>query len=78
MALHFTFFDEGNVEVLVKVHYACVAPFERYWVFAGGPTDVEVTLSVADSARDEIRRYVNPSGRPFPPILNTGAFATCP
>ncbi len=74
---YFTFFEEDNVEVLVKVHDACVAPFERFWVFAAGLTNVEVTLEVADSARDVVRRYVNPLGRAFPAIQDTGAF-TCP
>ncbi|HEX2464936.1 MAG TPA: Calx-beta domain-containing protein, partial [Thermoanaerobaculia bacterium] len=71
---YFTFFEEGNVEVLVKVHDACVAPFERFWVFAAGLTDVEVTLTVADTERDVVRRYDNPLGRAFPAIQDTGAF----
>ena len=75
---YFTFFEEDNVEVLVKVHDACVAPFDRFWVFAAGLTDVEVTLTVADTERDVVRRYVNPLGRAFPAIQDTGAFATCP
>ena len=75
---YFTFFEENNVEVLVKVHDACIAPFERFWVFAAGLTDVEVTLTVADTERDVVRRYDNPLGRAFPPIQDTGAFATCP
>ena len=36
------------------------------------------TLTVADTERDVVRRYVNPLGRAFPPIQDTGAFATCP
>jgi quinoprotein glucose dehydrogenase len=75
---YFTFFAEENVEVLVKVHDACVAPFDRYWVFAAGLTNVEVTLTVADTERDVVRRYDNPLGRAFPPIQDTSAFATCP
>jgi len=75
---YFTFFEEDNVEVLVKVHDACVAPFERFWVFAAGLTDVEVTLTVADTERDVVRRYDNPMGRAFPAIQDTSAFATCP
>jgi hypothetical protein len=74
---YFTFFEEDNVEVLVKVHDACVAPFDRFWVFAAGLTDVEVTLEVADSERDVVRRYVNPLGRAFPAIQDTDAFHTC-
>ena len=71
------FFDEDNVEVVVKVLDACT-PFERFWVFAAGLTDVEVDLVVTDVETNEERRYPNPAGRPFPPIQDTDAFPTCP
>ena len=47
---YFWFFDPTNPEIFVKVLDACVAPFERYWVFAAGLTDVETRLTVVDSA----------------------------
>ena len=71
------FFDEDNVEAVVKVLDACT-PFDRFWVFAAGLTDVEVELVVTDTEEDVERRYQNPFGRPFPPIQDTAAFATCP
>ena len=42
------FFNPDNVEVVVKVLDAC-EPFGRFWVFAGGLTNVEVDLSVTDT-----------------------------
>ena len=55
---------------------ACV--FDRFWVFAGGLTDVEVELIVRDTQTGIIRRYDNPLSTPFQPIQDTDAFASCP
>ena len=74
---YFTFFDPANVELVVKVLDGC-AVNGRHWVFAGGLTNVEVLLRVTDTVADEEKEYVNPSGTPFQPIQDTGAFATCP
>jgi plastocyanin len=75
---YFWFFDQNNVEVVVKVLNACVPPFERFWVFAAGLTDVEVQLRVTDTLRGATRTYSNPLGTAFEPIQDTQAFATCP
>ncbi|HVS63203.1 MAG TPA: Calx-beta domain-containing protein [Thermoanaerobaculia bacterium] len=74
---YFTFFDESNVESVIKVLAACGVN-DRYWVFAAGLTNVEVRLSVVDTAAAEARIYVNPQGTSFLPIQDTSAFATCP
>ncbi|MEM8929558.1 MAG: hypothetical protein AAGE94_00185, partial [Acidobacteriota bacterium] len=74
----FAFFDPDNIELLVKVLDACQPPFERYWVFAAGLTDVEVDLVVTDTITGEIQRYSNPLSTAFEPILDTNAFDTCP
>ncbi|MEM8930307.1 MAG: carboxypeptidase-like regulatory domain-containing protein [Acidobacteriota bacterium] len=74
---YFWFFDEDNVEVVVKVLDACTPPFDRYWVFAAGLTDVEVGLIVTDTLTEETRTYENVLGTPFEPVLDTDAFATC-
>ena len=70
------FFDQDNVEVLIKVLDACVIN-QRFWVFAGGLTDVKVVLTVRDSVTGQVRTYTNPLGTAFQPIQDTGAFATC-
>lgn len=74
---YFWFFREDNIELMVKVLDACVAPFDRYWFFAAGLTNIEVTIRVEDTWAGETNTYVNPMGRPFEAIQDTDAFATC-
>jgi hypothetical protein len=74
---YFWFFNSANVEMIVKVLNGCGVN-SRYWVFAGGLTDVEVELRVQDTKTGIVRTYRNPQGTPFQPIQDTGAFATCP
>ena len=72
------FFNSANIEVVVKVLNACGVN-NRYWVFAAGLTNVEVRLTVTDTQNPGVfRTYVNPLNQPFPPLQDTGAFATCP
>lgn len=74
---YFWFFAPDNVELVVKVLDACVDPFNHFWVFAVGLTNVEVTLTVTDTWAGEQWSYVNPLWQAFPPILGTTALATC-
>jgi hypothetical protein len=73
----FWFFRDDNTELDVKLIDACEAPFDRFWVFASGLTDVEVVLTVTDTHRGQVRTYFNPQGTPFAPVQDTDAFATC-
>ncbi|MEE8523494.1 MAG: PQQ-dependent sugar dehydrogenase [Thermoanaerobaculia bacterium] len=75
---YFWFFDVANPEVFVKVLDACVSPFDHFWVFAAGLTDVETTLTVVDTATGALRRYDKPLGEGFDPLRDTTAFDTCP
>jgi hypothetical protein len=75
----FWFFSANNIEAIVKVINACsFAAGPRYWVFAGGLTNVQVVLTVTDTQMGEVRTYSNLQGTPFAPIQDTNAFATCP
>ena len=74
----FWFFDPANVELVVKVLDGCFEPFNSFWVFAGGLTDVEVDLMVTDTATGEVQVYSSSLGSAFEPIRDTAAFATCP
>ena len=74
---YFWFFNNANVEMVVKVLNGCSVN-TNYWVFAGGLTNVRVTVSVTDTQNGGVRTYVNPQGTPFQPIQDTTAFATCP
>lgn len=75
----FWFFTANNIEVIIKVVNACdFAGAPRYWVFAGGLTNVQVTLTVTDTQTGAVRPYTNAQGTAFAPIQDTNAFATCP
>jgi hypothetical protein len=50
----------------------------RYWVFASGSTNVEVTLTVTDTKTGAVRQYLNPQGRLLVTVADTSAVATCP
>ncbi len=75
---YFTFFSASNIEVVVKVLNACGLQPPRFWVFAAGLTNVEVTLTVRDTVSGAVKTYVNPLGTPYAPVQDTSAFATCP
>jgi hypothetical protein len=74
---YFWFFENTNVEMVVKVLNGC-ARNSRYWVFAGGLTNTRVRLTVRDTRTGTVKQYANPQGTAFQPIQDTGAFATCP
>jgi hypothetical protein len=75
----FWFFSANNIEAIIKVVNACsFAAAPRYWVFAGGLTNVQVNLTVTDTSTQTTRLYTNPQGTAFAPIQDTDAFATCP
>lgn len=71
------FFNSSNIEVIVKVLNACTVN-NRYWVFAGGLTNVEVQLIVTDTQTGIQKRYTNPINTAFQPIQDTNALAVCP
>ena len=73
----FWFFSPDNTELVVKVLDACETPFNSFWVFAGGLTDVETTLRVTDTVTGQARAYGNPLGSAFAPVLDAAAFRTC-
>ncbi len=75
---YFWFFNAANPELFVKVRDACAPPFERFWVFAAGLTNVELRLTVIDTEAGLARVYENPLDRAFVAVQDTGAFDTCP
>lgn len=72
----FWFFSASNVEMVVKVLNGCSIN-TRYWVFAGGLTNVKVTMTVTDMQNATVQTYINNLNTPFAPIQDTNAFATC-
>jgi hypothetical protein len=76
---YFWFFDQTNIELVVKVLNGCGAGLSNhYWVFSAGLTNVEVTLTVIDTRRSASRTYTNPLGIAYAPVQDTQALATCP
>jgi hypothetical protein len=76
-SVKFTFFDPGNIELILKVLDACVPPFNKWWVFGGGLTDVGVTITVTDSSTRAVKTYTSAKGRLFQTFADTSAFG-CP
>jgi hypothetical protein len=75
---HFWFFESDNVEIVLKMKNACAAPFNHFWFFAAGLTDVDTVIEVADTQSGRVLTYHNPQGRAFPAVQDTDAFPTCP
>ncbi|HVS62660.1 MAG TPA: Calx-beta domain-containing protein [Thermoanaerobaculia bacterium] len=73
---YFWFFGPDNIELLIKVLDGCDVN-DRFWVFAGGLTNVEVGVRVDDSVSGLTRSYFNALGTSFEPILDVGAFDAC-
>jgi len=72
------FFESAeNSALIVKVLNGCQLN-NRFWVFSGGTTNVEYSLTVTDTRSGQAKTYFNPLGRPAPAVTDTDAFATCP
>ncbi|HEX4962832.1 MAG TPA: M64 family metallopeptidase [Thermoanaerobaculia bacterium] len=71
------FFAASNVEAVLKVIDACSFN-QRFWVYAGGLTDVRVDITVTDTKTGTVKTYSNPQGAKFQPIQDSSAFNTCP
>jgi hypothetical protein len=72
----FSFYDPEQVDVFIKVLAGCPIN-DRFWVFAVGTTDSQVTISVTDTVTGESIEYFSPAGQAFTQINDTNAFATC-
>jgi len=57
----FWFFDEDNIELVVKVLDARVIN-EHFWVFYGGLSDIEYRVTVTDTAAGNFRIFTNEFG----------------
>jgi hypothetical protein len=76
---YFWFFQQNNVEAVVKVLNGCGLN-NHFWVFAGGLTDQGVTFTVTDTTKSPTvsRTYTNPRGTKWVTITDTSALSTCP
>jgi len=72
------FFNQNNVETVVKVLNACGVN-NRYWVFAAGLTNQGVGITITDTQHPAaVKHYFNPLNTTFVTRTDTDAFATCP
>jgi ELWxxDGT repeat protein len=58
---YFWFFDDANVEVVVKLLDAR-AINDHFWVYSGGLSNVEYYVTVTDTETGSTVRYFNPAG----------------
>lgn len=72
----FTFFDDSNWELMVKVLDGC-AINGHYWVFTAAATDAAYDVVVTDSATGAAWTDSNPLGVRAPAVADTAAFP-CP
>lgn len=69
---YFWFFDESNVELVVKVLDGRSIN-GSFWVFYGALSNVQYTLKITDTATGRVRTYQNPLGK-LASASDTGAF----
>lgn len=74
----FWFFNENNIEMLVKMQNACIPQFDRFWVFYAATTNVAFRVIVTDTEAVQAKQYSNPQGMVALPQADTNAFDTCP
>ncbi len=70
------FFGPDNWELLVKVLDGR-ALTDHFWVFSAAATNVEVALTVTDTACGDVWTYVNPLGRAAPAVTDVEALPGC-
>ena len=75
----FWFFNQENVEMLLKVVDGCNVPgLNAYWVFFSATTNVDFTLTVTDTETGVAKQYRNPLGLAAEPIQDVTTFRSCP
>jgi hypothetical protein len=72
----FWFFDSANVEAVVKMVSFCGSGSNNVAIYAGGLTDLGVTLTVTDGLTGLTKTYSNTLGNPFQ-LIRDGPFV-CP
>ena len=73
----FWFFNQDNVEFLVKVIDGCGIN-QHYWVFTAGLTDVEVSVLIEDTVTGAQWRDFSPLNEGYVSRQEIQAFAVCP
>ena len=75
----FWFFNQDNVEMLLKVVDGCNVPgLNAHWIFFSATTNVDFTLTVTDTQTGVSKQYRNPLGLAAEPIQDVSTFRSCP
>ena len=69
---YFWFFDAANIELVVKTLDG-TSTNGHYWVFSGGLSDVQYTITVTDLETGAVQTYQNPFGQ-LASFADTSAF----
>ena len=69
----FSFFGDGNWELLVKVLDGC-AVNESFWVFGAAATDIGYRIAVTDTRASRVMEYENRPGSEARALSDTNAF----
>ncbi|MDQ1349411.1 MAG: lysyl endopeptidase [Acidobacteriota bacterium] len=77
-SVFFWFFNSTNFEMGVKMVDACVAPFNRYWVFVSGLTSQQYLVRVTNMDTLDEQTYFNPLNNLPTTEGDTQAFACDP
>ena len=72
----FYFFDQNNIEMLVKVLNGCGIN-NRFWVFYAATTNVAFHVEVRDTVTGFVKSFDNSLGTSAPPVNDTD-FEACP
>jgi hypothetical protein len=75
-SVKFTFFDPSNIEMILKVLNGC-ALGDHWWIFAGGLTNVGVSIKVTDTVHNTVKSYSSKKGDLFQAFADTAALP-CP
>jgi hypothetical protein len=70
--------DPSNVEVPIKMLYACANNPPGHWVFLAGLTNFGVQLTIIDAYTGISRTYNNSAGSSFQPIIDQSTPFPCP
>jgi hypothetical protein len=70
----FWFFSQDNPELLLKILDGCVLN-GHFWIFYSAGTNVELTITVTDTATSRTKTYTNPLNTAAPPVQDTRALA---
>jgi hypothetical protein len=69
----FTFFDEANPEMVLKILDGCIVN-DHYWLYASAGTSVGMTITIVDNLLGgDPKVYVNPDLTPAPPLQDVNA-----